>query len=401
MNESVKAMNKEIYLDYAATTYTRREAVEAMLPFMEQTYGNASSLHSFGMKAKKALEEARANIAGVFHALPEEIYFTSGGTESDNWAMIGTAYANRLKGRHIITSKIEHPAIMNACKRLEREGFEVTYLDVDAYGNVDVKQLEESLRADTILVSIMYANNEIGTIEPIRQIGDIVKSHSKVWFHVDAVQAAGSVPIALDELKTVDMMSFSSHKFYGPKGVGALFIRKGTRIDAFAVGGSQERSKRAGTENVPGIVGMATALALAAAEMPQESQRLAALRDHLIDRVLSQIDHVRLNGPKENRLPNNANFSIEFIEGEGLLMRMSALGVAGSTGSACSSASLEPSHVLLAIGLPHETAHGSYRLTLGKNTTKEDIDYTVDALKKVVSDLREMSPLYHKNCNVQ
>ena len=386
-------MNKEIYLDYAATTFTRPEAIEAMIPYMGQIYGNPSSLHSFGMKAKKALEESREKIAKVFQVLPEEIYFTSGGTESDNWAVIGTAYANRKKGRHIITSKIEHPAVMSASQRLEHEGYEVTYLDVDEYGKVDIRQLKESLRNDTILVSIMFANNEIGTIQPIAQIGEIVKAGSKAAFHVDAVQAVGSVPIALSELKTIDLMSFSSHKFYGPKGVGGLFIRKGTRTEGVALGGHQEKGKRAGTENVPSIVGMATALELAAAEMPQESARLAALRDHLIDRVLKEFDHVRLNGHLRDRLPNNANFSFDYIEGEGLLMRMSVLGVAGSTGSACSSASLEPSHVLLAIGLPHETAHGSYRLTLGKHTTKEDIDYTVDALKKVVSDLRAMSPL--------
>ncbi len=386
-------MNKEIYLDYAATTFTRPEAIEAMIPFMGQVYGNPSSLHSFGMKARKALEESRAKIAKVFHTLPEEIYFTSGGTESDNWAILGTAYANRKRGNHIITSKIEHPAVMSACKRLEREGFEVTYLDVDEYGTVDTRQLKEVLKNETILVSVMYANNEIGTIQPIAEIGEIVKAGSKAVFHVDAVQAAGSVPIALDELKTIDLMSFSSHKFYGPKGVGGLFVRKGTRTEGVALGGHQEKGKRAGTENVPGIVGMATALELAAAEMPQESARLVELRDHLIDRVMKEIDHVRLNGHPLNRLPNNANFSFDYIEGEGLLMYMSARGVAGSTGSACSSASLEPSHVLLAIGLPHETAHGSYRLTLGKTTTKEDIDYTVDALKQVVADLRAMSPL--------
>jgi cysteine desulfurase len=386
-------MNREIYLDHAATTYTRPEAIEAMIPYMGQIYGNPSSLHFFGIKAKKGLDEARAKIAGVFHVLPEEIYFTSGGTESDNWAFFGTARANRKKGNHIITSKIEHPAIMNACKRLEADGFVVTYLDVDEFGVVDIHQLEESLTPDTILVSVMAANNEIGTLEPIARIGEIVKAKSKAVFHVDAVQAVGAIPIALDELKTVDLMSFSSHKFYGPKGVGGLFIRKGTRIEAYAAGGHQERGKRAGTENVPGIVGMATALALANEAMPEESARLAALRDYLIKRVLTEVDHVRLNGHPKDRLPNNANFSFDYIEGEGLLMRMSALGVAGSTGSACSSASLEPSHVLLAIGLPHELAHGSYRMTLGKTTTKEDIDYAVDALKKVVTDLREMSPL--------
>ena len=384
---------KEIYLDYAATTYTRPEVIEAMVLYMGQVYGNPSSLHGLGIQARKGIEEARTKIADVLHARPEEIYFTSGGTESDNWAVFGAASANRKRGGRIITTKIEHPAIMNATQRLERDGFTVTYLDVDEFGVVDTQQLKDSLKPDTILVSVMYANNEIGTLEPIKEIGEIVKANSKAIFHVDAVQAVGAVPIALDELKTVDLMSFSSHKFYGPKGVGGLFVRKGTRIEPYAVGGHQERGKRAGTENVPGIIGMATALELAAAELTQESARLTTLRDHLIRRVLSEMDYVRLNGHPTNRLPNNANFSFDFIEGEGLLMRMNALGVAGSTGSACSSASLDPSHVLLAIGLPHETAHGSYRMTLGKSTTKEDIDYAVDALNKVVEGLREMSPL--------
>jgi len=386
-------MMKEIYLDHAATTYTRPEVIEAMVPYMGQIFGNPSSLHSFGMKARKGIEDARARIANVFHTLPEEIYFTSGGTESDNWALLGAARANRKKGNHIITTKIEHPAIMSAAEQLEKEGFRVTYLDVDEFGVVDLRQMKESLTAETILVSVMFANNEIGTLEPIAEIGEIIKANSRAVFHVDAVQAVGAVPIALDKLKAVDLMSFSSHKFYGPKGVGGLFVRKVTRIEPFALGGHQERGKRAGTENVPGIVGMAAALELADAEIAGESVRLSVLRDYLIDRVLGEIDDVRLNGHPTNRLPNNANFSFDYIEGEGLLMRMNALGVAGSTGSACSSASLEPSHVLLAIGLPHETAHGSYRMTLGKTTTKEDIDYAVDALKKVVSDLREMSPL--------
>lgn len=387
-------MKKEIYLDYAATTYLRQEAFEAMAPYMSEIYGNPSSLHNFGRKAKQAVDEARLKIADVFHVSPEEIYFTSGGTESDNWAISGVALANIKKGSHLITTSIEHPAVTNAFKRLEQNGFSVTWLGVDENGVADIEQLKASLTPGTTLVSVMFANNEIGTIEPVAEIGRIVKENSKAYFHVDAVQAAGAVDIALDKLDNVDLMSFSSHKFYGPKGVGGLFIRKGTRVQSFQAGGSQEKGKRAGTENVPGIVGMAKALELAVAEMPEESARLASLRDHLIERVLNEIDHVRLNGHRTERLPNNANFSFDFIEGESLLMRMNALGVAASTGSACSSASLEPSHVLLAIGLRHETAHGSYRITMGKQTTKEDIDYTVDALKKVVSDLREMSPLY-------
>jgi cysteine desulfurase len=396
-------MKRDIYLDYAATTFLRKEAFKAMEPYMSEIYGNPSSLHDFGAKARQAIEDSRADIAQVFHVKPEEIFFTSGGTESDNWAISGIAFANRKKGNHIITSKIEHPAVTNSFKQLEKEGFKVTWLDVDKNGTVDTRQLKESLTEGTTLVSIMFANNEIGTIQPVAEIGEIVKKNSHAYFHTDAVQAAGAVDIDLGQLNAVDLMSFSAHKFYGPKGVGGLFIRKGTHVNAFQVGGAQEKGKRAGTENVPGIAGMAKALELAAAEMPIESARLSALRDRLIERVLGEIDHVRLNGHSTNRLPNNANFSFDFIEGESLLMRMNALGVAASTGSACSSASLEPSHVLLAIGLKHETAHGSYRITMGKNTTVEDIDYTVDSLKIVVGDLREMSPLYHTKgeCYVQ
>lgn len=388
-------MHKQIYLDYAATTYVRDEVIDAMVPYMKQIYGNPSSIHSFGEKARQAMEQAREQIAAVFGANPKEIYFTSGGTESDNWAIRGIASANIKKGKHIITSSVEHPAITNSCKQLEKQGFLITYLDVDEFGTVDLAQLKDSLTDETILVSIMYANNEIGTIEPIEQIGKIVKQNSKAAFHVDAVQAAGAVAINLSELADVDAMSFSAHKFYGPKGVGGLFVRRGTRIDPLLFGGSQERRKRATTENVTGIVGMAKALVLAAAEMKAENKRIQELRDHLIKRVMGEFDNVRLNGHPTQRLPNNANFSFDFIEGEGLLLRMDQLGVAASTGSACSTASLEPSHVLLAIGLPHETAHGSYRITLGKKTTKEEIDYTVDALKSVVTTLRNLSPLYN------
>lgn len=387
-------MKKGIYLDYAATTFVRPEVVLAMAPYMSEFYGNPSSLHAFGRKTYSAIAGARADIARVFRVLPEEIFFTSGGTESDNWAVSGVAYANRKKGNHIITSKIEHPAVRNACKRLEKDGFDVTWLDVDEYGAVEVDALEKSLTDKTVLVSVMFANNEIGTVQPIGQIGRIVKANSRAAFHVDAVQAVGALDIALDALSTVDLMSFSAHKFYGPKGVGGLFIRKGTRIQAFQVGGAQERGKRAGTENVPGIVGMAKALELAVTDMPQESARLAALRDRLIGRILGEISHVRLNGHRQNRLPGNVNVSFDYIEGESLLMRMNALGIAASSGSACSSASLEPSHVLLAIGLSHETAHGSYRITMGKHTVPEDVDITVEALKEVVPSLRAMSPLF-------
>ncbi len=383
---------REIYLDHAATTYVRQEVLDAMIPCMTDIFGNPSSLHSFGQKAKKALDEARASVAASLHAQPEEIFFTSGGTESDNWALRGVAKAR--KSGHIITTKIEHPAVLNTAEELQKAGFSVTYLDVDADGVVSLEQLREALSAETILVSVMAANNEIGTIQPIKEIGSIVKQNSKAAFHVDAVQAAGAIEVNLESWKDVDLLSISGHKLYGPKGVGALYIRKGTRITSVVTGGSQERRKRAGTENVPGAVGLAKALELAVAEMPQESARLSALRDKLIERVLSEVPGSRLNGHRTNRLPNNANFSFDYIEGEGLLMHMSARGVAASTGSACSSASLEPSHVLLAIGLKHETAHGSFRVTSGRKTTAEDIDYTVEALKSVVKMLQEMSPLY-------
>ena len=396
---------RDIYLDHAATTYVRQEVLDAMIPCMTDIYGNPSSLHSFGQKAKKALDEARASVAASLHARPEEIFFTSGGTESDNWALRGVAKARGGKGGHIITTKIEHPAVIHTAEELEKAGFTVTYLDVDSDGVVSLEQLREALSGETILVSVMAANNEIGTIQPIEEIGRIVKQNSKAAFHVDAVQAAGAIEVNLEKWKDVDLLSISGHKFYGPKGVGVLYIRKGTRISSVVTGGSQERKKRAGTENVPGAVGLAKALELAVAEMPQESVRLAALRDHLIERVLAEVPGARLNGHRTNRLPNNSNFSFDYIEGEGLLMHMSARGVAASTGSACSSASLEPSHVLLAIGLKHETAHGSFRVTTGKKTTMEDIDYTVEALKSVVKMLQEMSPLYDEKkgalCHVQ
>ncbi len=386
-------MNKRIYLDHAATTYLRPEALDAMMPYLGGIYGNPSSLHVFGMETRRALEAARASMAQVLGAKPEEIILTSGGTESDNLAVRGTALANLSKGRHIITSQIEHPALMKTCAALEKDGFEVTYLPVDSQGIVDLRALKEALRDDTILVSIMAANNEIGTVQPIEEIGRIVKENTKAYVHTDAVQAVGMLDMSLDRLKDVDMMSFSAHKFYGPAGIGGLFVRKGVRISSVLTGGSQEKGKRAGTENVAGAVGMAEALRLAAAERETEAARLTELRDYLIGRVLGEIPDTRLNGHAEKRLPGNANISFDYIEGESLIMRLSALGIAVSTGSACSSASLDPSHVLLAIGLKHETAHGSCRLTLGKATTRQDIDDTVEALKRVVSELREMSPL--------
>lgn len=384
-------VKREVYLDHAATTDVRREVIDEIVKYMGADYGNPSSLHSFGARSRRAVEDARVKIADVFNASSQEIYFTSGGTESDNWAVKGAAYINAHKGRHIITSKIEHPAVLNVCRGLEKE-FEVTYLSTDEFGTVDIEQLKNALREDTILVSIMFANNEIGTIQPIYEIGNIVKKNSKAVFHVDAVQAAGALPIDLGALP-IDLMSISAHKFYGPKGAGALYIRKGVRTSPLIAGGEQERGRRAGTENVPGIIGMAKALELAAEEMKRESVRQAALRDRLIEKVLA-IERSRLTGHSKNRLPNNASFVFEGIEGESLIMRLDAMGIAASTGSACSSASLEPSHVLLAIGLPHEIAHGSCRMTIGNKTTEQDIDYAADAVKKAVAGLREISPLW-------
>lgn len=384
-------MNKRVYLDYAATTYLRPEVLEAMLPYMGEIYGNPSSIHPFGQDTRRALEQARVQIAGLLMAKPEEIYFTSGGTESDNWAIRGIA-ANAA-GKRIITSAIEHPAVLATCRALAKQGFDVVELPVDSDGVVDLDALKKALEVETALVSIMAANNEIGTIEPIAQIGRIIKSSSRAYFHVDAVQALGSIDLRLCRLPQVDMLSFSAHKLYGPQGIGGLFIKKGTRIAQMHTGGAQERGKRAGTSNVAGAVGMAKALELALLEQPAESKRLSALRDKLIARVLNEIEGAYLNGHKTMRLPGNANLRFDYIEGESLLMRLSMMGFAVSTGSACSSESLEPSHVLLAIGLAHEQAHGTCRLTLGKRTTEQDIDDVADALKKVVADLRAMSPL--------
>ena len=384
-------MNKRVYLDYAATTYLRPEVLEAMLPYMGEIYGNPSSIHPFGQETRRALEQARVQIAGLLMAKPEEIYFTSGGTESDNWAIRGIA-ANAA-GKRIITSAIEHPAVLATCRTLAKQGLDVVELPVDSDGLVDLDALKKALEVETALVSIMAANNEIGTIEPIAQIGSIIKANSRAYFHVDAVQAMGSIDPQLYKLPQVDMLSFSAHKFYGPQGIGGLYIKKGTRIAQMHTGGAQERGKRAGTSNVAGAVGMAKALELALLEQPSESKRLSALRDKLIARVLNEIEGAYLNGHKTMRLPGNANLRFDYIEGESLLMRLSMMGFAVSTGSACSSESLEPSHVLLAIGLAHEQAHGTCRLTLGKKTTEQDIDDVADALKKVVADLRAMSPL--------
>ena len=385
-------MKKTIYLDNAATTKTRPEVVEAMLPYFTEYYGNPSSVYEFSTPSKKAIAEARETIAKSLGAKTNEIYFTAGGSESDNWAIKATAEAYESKGKHIITSKIEHHAVLHTCEYLEKRGFEITYLDVDENGTVKLDELKKAIRPDTILISIMFANNEIGTIQPIKEIGEIAKEHG-IIFHTDAVQAYAHVPINVDEYH-IDMLSVSGHKFNGPKGIGFLYIRTGLKLRSFIHGGSQERKRRGGTENVPGIVGMGKAVEIAMANLAERTAYEVELRDYLIDRVLSEVPYVRLNGHRTNRLPNNANFAFQFIEGESLLIKLDMEGICGSSGSACTSGSLDPSHVLLAIGLPHEIAHGSLRLTLSEETTKEDIDFTVDNIKNIVSFLRSMSPLY-------
>ena len=385
-------MGKIIYLDNAATTRTAPEVVEAMLPYFTENYGNPSSIYGFASANKEVITGYREKIANVLGAKCEEIYFTAGGSESDNWALIATAEAYASKGKHIITSKIEHHAILHTCEYLEKKGYDVTYLDVDEYGIVNLEQLKASIREDTILISIMFANNEIGTIQPVAEIGEIAHEHG-ILFHTDAVQAFGQVPISVDELH-IDMLSASGHKLNGPKGIGFLYIRKGVKIRSFIHGGAQERKRRAGTENVPGIVGIGTAAERAARTMEERTGKEKELRDHMISRIEAEIPYCRLNGDRLRRLPNNVNYSFRFVEGESLLIMLDMKGICASSGSACTSGSLDPSHVLLAIGLPHEIAHGSLRMTLGEDTTKEDIDVVVDALKEIVQNLRNMSPLY-------
>lgn len=385
-------MDHIIYLDNAATTKTSPTVLETMLPYFSEYYGNASSIYSIGAKSKEAINRSRETIAATIGAQPNEIYFTAGGSESDNWALKATAEAYKAKGNHIITTKIEHHAILHTCEYLEKMGFEISYIDVDENGVVKLDQLERAIRPETILISVMFANNEIGTIQPIREIGEIAKRHG-VLFHTDAVQAYGQLPINVDELH-IDMLSSSAHKICGPKGIGFLYIRKGVKIRSFVHGGAQERKRRAGTENVPGIVGYGKAAGEAVSTMEERTKREADLRDYLIGRVLKEIPYTRLNGHPTKRLPNNANFSFQFIEGESLLIMLDMDGICGSSGSACTSGSLDPSHVLLAIGLPHEIAHGSLRLTLGADTTREEIDFVVDRTKAIVERLRSMSPLY-------
>lgn len=385
-------MREIIYLDNAATTKTRPEVVQEMLPYFTELYGNPSSVYEFSSPSKKAIARSRETIAQSLGAKANEIYFTAGGTESDNWAIKATAEAYQSKGNHIITSKIEHHAVLHTCEYLEKRGFEVTYLDVDENGVVKLEELKKAIRPTTILISIMFANNEIGTIEPVKEIGAIAKEHG-IFFHTDAVQAYGHLPINVDECN-IDMLSASGHKINGPKGIGFLYIRTGLKTRSFIHGGAQERKRRGGTENVPGIVGLGKAAEIAMATMEEWTKKESELRDYLMDRVMAEVPYSRINGHRTDRLPNNVNFAFQFIEGESLLIKLDMAGICGSSGSACTSGSLDPSHVLLAIGLPHEIAHGSLRLTLNEENTREQMDYVADQIKEIVTYLRNMSPLY-------
>lgn len=385
-------MSDLIYLDHAATTAVHPDVLKEMLPYFTDRFGNPSSVYVFAANNKNKLTEARETIAGALGAKPEEIYFTAGGSESDNWALKCTAEAYGVHGGHIITTKIEHHAILHTCKYLQNRGYDVTYLDVDENGLVDLNTLEAAIRPDTFLISIMFANNEIGTIEPIKEIGEIAHRHG-ILFHTDAVQAFGQIPIHVDGMN-IDMLSASGHKFNGPKGIGFLYIKKGLKLKSFIHGGQQERGRRAGTENVPGIVGIAKACEIAMAEMEERMKKETELRDYLIERILKEIPYTRLNGHSKKRLPNNVNISFQFVEGESILIMLDMAGICASSGSACTSGSVDPSHVLLAIGLPHEIAHGSLRLTIGYENTKEEMDTVVDNLKRIITNLRNMSPLY-------
>jgi cysteine desulfurase len=383
---------RQVYLDYSATTPVKKEVLEEMLPYFSEKFGNPSSLYGIGLNAKSDLNQARAKVAKLIGADEREIYFTSCGTEADNWAVIGTARAKKAKGNHIITSKIEHHALMHTCEYLEKEGFEVTYLDVDSKGRISLEDLENVITEKTILISIMFANNEIGTIQPVKEISEIAKKHG-IWFHTDAVQALGNVPINVKELG-MDMMSMSAHKIYGPKGVGALYIKKGIVIPSYMNGGAQENKRRAGTENVAGIVGFAKAAELAEANLEEHVKRISELRDYFTEQIMEKIPEVEINGSMEYRLPGNINFIFNYIEGESLLLLMDSKGICASTGSACSSASLTPSHVLKALKLPYEKIHSSIRFTVGDFTTREDLDYAVEEIVKIVERLRAISPIY-------
>ena len=381
-----------VYLDNSATTKTDENVIKEMLPYLTENYGNASSIYKLGRESKKAIEESREKIAKVLNCKPSEIYFTAGGSESDNTAIKGIARANKNKGNHIITSKIEHPAVLESCKELEKEGFEVSYISVDKNGILDLNELKKSIKKETVLITVMFANNEIGTIQPIEEIGKIAKEN-KIYFHTDAVQAVGSVKIDVEKLN-IDSLSLSGHKFYGPKGIGALYIKTGMKFEKFISGGHQERNKRAGTENVAGIIGMGKAIELVYENLDKNNKIIKKLRDYYVEQVKEKIPYIKINGDMEKRLPGNSNISFRFIEGESLLLNLDLKGICASSGSACTSGSLDPSHVLLAIGLPHEIAHGSLRISIGKYNTKEEIDYLIKNLVEIVNRLREMSPLW-------
>lgn len=383
---------KLVYMDYSATTYTKKEVLDEMLPYFTEKFGNPSSIYTFGRNSKSAVEVAREKTAKAIGAMNDEIYYTAGGSEADNWALKGVAFANRKRGNHIITSKIEHHALLHTCEYLQKQGFEVTYLDVDEYGMISLDDLKKAITDKTTLISIMFANNEIGTIQPIEEIGRIAHEHG-IIFHTDAVQAIGNVEIDVKKMN-IDLLSLSAHKFYGPKGIGALYIRKGVKIENLIHGGGQERKRRAGTENLPGIIGLGKAIELATSNIKEHNLKISTLRDKLLKGIMDRIPNTKLNGHPEKRLPGNLNVSFHFIEGESLLLMLDQQGICGSTGSACSSGSLDPSHVLLAIGLPHEIAHGSLRLSLGDSTTDEDVDYVLNVLPNIVQRLRDMSPLY-------
>lgn len=385
---------KTVYFDNAATTKLDEKVLESMMPYFGENYGNASSIYKLARDARKAVEESREKIAKIINCKPSEIYFTAGGSESDNTAIKGIARNYKNKGNHIITSKIEHPAVLDSCKELESEGFEVSYISVDENGIINLEELKRAIRPTTILITVMFANNEIGTIEPIKEIGEIAKENN-IYFHTDAVQAMGSLKIDVKELN-IDSLSMSSHKFYGPKGVGALYVRDGVGFKKYISGGHQEKNKRAGTENVPGIVGMASAFELAYSELDEHNAKIKELRDYYEKEIEEKIPYIKMNGDREKRLPGNSNISFRFIEGEGLLLNLDLKGICASSGSACTSGSLDPSHVLLAIGLPHEIAHGSLRISIGKYNTKEEVDYLIEQLVEIVNRLREMSPLWEK-----
>ena len=385
---------KDIYFDNAATTKLDEEVLEEMMPYLKENYGNASSIYRLGRESRKAVESAREKIANILNCKPTEIYFTAGGSESDNTIVKGIAHSHKKKGNHIITSKIEHPAILETCKQLEKEGFEISYVSVDENGIINLKELKSMIKPTTILITIMFANNEIGTIQPIEEIGKIAKENN-IYFHTDAVQAVGNIRIDVQKMN-IDALSLSSHKFYGPKGIGALYVKSGINFEKYISGGHQERNKRAGTENVAGIVGMGKAIELAYSELEEHNKKIKELRDYYVEQVKERIPYIKINGDMEKRLPGNSNISFRFIEGESLLLNLDLKGICASSGSACTSGSLDPSHVLLAIGLPHEIAHGSLRISIGKYNTKEEVDYLIENLVEIVNRLREMSPLWEK-----